>query len=53
MVGNFEADYYSDIVDHKSSESNVWAILTGSVSPGNDEASAGPSTGRPSFSQGE
>ncbi|KAG7418003.1 Dual specificity mitogen-activated protein kinase kinase 2 [Fusarium oxysporum f. sp. rapae] len=42
-----------DIVDHKSSESNVWAILTGSVSPGNDEASAGPSTGRPSFSQGE
>ncbi|KAF4340206.1 serine threonine kinase [Fusarium beomiforme] len=43
----------TDIVDHKSSESNVWAILTGSVSPGNDDTSAGPSTRRQSFSQGE
>ncbi|KAG5814442.1 hypothetical protein H9Q74_002676 [Fusarium xylarioides] len=46
-------DNRTDIVDHKSSESNVWAILTGSVSPGNDKISASPSIERPSYSQGE
>ncbi|CVK87590.1 uncharacterized protein FMAN_05469 [Fusarium mangiferae] len=48
-----DEDNRIDIVDHKSSESNVWAILTGSVSPGNDKISASPSTERPSYSQGE
>ncbi|KAF5557945.1 serine threonine kinase [Fusarium phyllophilum] len=52
-AGKIEADLFSDIVDHKSSESNVWAILTGSVSPGNDKISASPSIERPSYSQGE
>ncbi|CCT66861.1 uncharacterized protein FFUJ_13029 [Fusarium fujikuroi IMI 58289] len=48
-----DEDHRTDIVDHKSSESNVWAILTGSVSPGNDKISASPSIERPSYSQGE